>query len=375
MLGELLLPDRFEIKLRAALELHLGAAARDAGFLPSVEELRTTLQAAFWSSLIPDEGQNPRAIVNLRSPTSGPCTMAFAEPLPLSASTLAKLTTATDLSASSVCVGRAAAGLVILGIDTHLAASATIRMEIRGPARVAIKAADTTVGWLNGSDAELTDAGFDGKHLFFPVAQSGTHDDRLREARFLDIARAMLAHTRGGAVLVLAPGQSISPELCSDLELHYQLSTPFRGPRDADSAETATSAAITSAERGLSVKGYVMSVQANQISREQAIASLARTTAVDGAALVSSEGSLLAFGCKIRLSSAPRVTVRRPTSASSSSVSLAEFGGTRHQSAARFVGKHAGTRAIVSSQDGGLSVLSHAGVDQVDCLEQLEWML
>lgn len=375
MLGRLNLPDQFEVGLRSALELHLGRTDDGSGFLPSVDELRTTLQTVFWASLIPYESRNPRAILNLRSPTSGPCSMAFAEPLPLSAGTLAKLTTATDLSASSVCVGRSETGLVILGIDTHQAASATVRLEIRGPGRVAVKAAETTVAWLNGSDAELVDGAFHRQHLFCPASPTPTRDDLLREARFRDIARAMLEHARGGAVLVLAAGQTLSSDLRADLELHYELSAPFRGPRDADLAKTATSAAIKSEATGLSVSGYVLSVQANQVSREQAIGSLARTTAVDGAAVVSSEGSLLAFGCKIRLSNAPRVTVMRPTSARSSKLSLAEFGGTRHQSAARFIGKHAGTRAIVTSQDGGLSVLSHVALDEVACLEQLEWML
>lgn len=373
--AQFVLPEHFEVELRAAIKRQVALSPHGLRTLPSADDLRQTLQAAFWSSLLPEEGHNPRAMLNLRSPESGPCTIALAQPLPLSASTLAKLSTATDPTASSVCVGYGEAGLMILGIDTHLAASATVRVDIRGPARVVIKAADTTVAWLHGSEAELVDSSFHVRYLFCTAAYPGTNDDRLRETRFFDIARAMHEHARGGTLLILAPGQTASSDWRSDLELHYQLLAPFRGPHDADSAETATSAAITSAERGLSVKGYVMSVQANQTSREQAIAGLAQTTAVDGAALVSSEGSLLAFGCKIHLANAPSVAIARPTSASSSTVSLAEFGGTRHQSAARFVGRHPGSRAIVSSQEGKLSVLSHIRFDEVECLEHLEWML
>jgi hypothetical protein len=103
------------------------------------------------------------------------------------------------------------------------------------------------------------------------------------------------------------------------------------------------------------------------------LASVVRSTAIDGAALVSAEGALLAFGCKILLTNTPRIRLTRPTAAPPRHVELSDFGGTRHQSAARFVGQHAGSRAIVSSQDGMISILNHAGPDQVDCLEHAEW--
>jgi hypothetical protein len=74
------------------------------------------------------------------------------------------------------------------------------------------------------------------------------------------------------------------------------------------------------------------------------------------------------------LSNTPRIQRRRPTLAHATSVDLAEFGGTRHQSTARFVGKHKGSRAIVVSQDGKVSILSHVGPDEVHCLEHAEWI-
>jgi hypothetical protein len=98
-----------------------------------------------------------------------------------------------------------------------------------------------------------------------------------------------------------------------------------------------------------------------------------RTTALDGAAVVSCEGALLAFGCKVRLTNTPEIRRTRPTVAPTQQVKLTDFGGTRHQSAARFVGRHPGTRAIVCSQDGTVSILNHGGPDIVDCLEHAEW--
>jgi hypothetical protein len=119
----------------------------------------------------------------------------------------------------------------------------------------------------------------------------------------------------------------------------------------------------------------VARLRTNEISREQYITSLARTTVLDGATLVSNDGSPRALGCKIRLSNEVTITRRRPTSALPSVIELAEFGGTRHQSAARFVGNYPGTRAIVSSQDGNVSIVNHRRKDEVDCLEHAEWIL
>jgi hypothetical protein len=131
---------------------------------------------------------------------------------------------------------------------------------------------------------------------------------------------------------------------------------------------------LQAASSGKQAQTLLWRLRATERSHLQYLASVVRTTAIDGATLVSAEGALLAFGCKVLLANTPQIRRTRPTFAPSRQVELNDFGGTRHQSAARFVGWHPGSRAIVSSQDGTISILTHARFDHVDCLEHAEWM-
>jgi hypothetical protein len=130
---------------------------------------------------------------------------------------------------------------------------------------------------------------------------------------------------------------------------------------------------MQAATSGSAARSLFASLRAAELLHSQYTSGLARTTAVDGAAVVSAEGSLLAFGCKVLLQNTPAIRVRLPTQAPACEVPIAEFGGTRHQSAARFVATYAGSRAIVSSQDGKVSILNHLRLGEVDCLEHAEW--
>ncbi len=199
--------------------------------------------------------------------------------------------------------------------------------------------------------------------------------NEVREHRFLDIARAMHAHGHGGTLLILGTDEPTEAELERSLERHFGLARPFEGPPHADSEQASIHHALRHVTIAAEARELVLRVRTNEASREQYITALARTTVLDGATLVSNDGSARALGCKIRLSNEVSITRRRPTSASPSVIELAEFGGTRHQSAARFVGNYPGTRAIISSQDGNVSIVNHRSKDEVDCLEHAEWIL
>ncbi len=74
----------------------------------------------------------------------------------------------------------------------------------------------------------------------------------------------------------------------------------------------------------------------------RSLAFIGQLTAVDGAVIVNDEVKVLAFGAKIKplhaRKSPERLVVSEPAAGSvPEEVSLAEFGGTRHQSAAQFV--------------------------------------
>jgi hypothetical protein len=239
-----------------------------------------------------------------------------------------------------------------------------------------VKAADATVAFISANNAELIDLDVYARYFFvdgpFPAESNLDHD---RERRFFDIARAMHRNGHGGILLVLDSRASApSSTGLSSLETHYLLTTPFHGLRDIDAEETEIFNAIQVTKSGSEARGLFSRLRAAELLHLQYISSLACTTAVDGATVVSNDGSLLAFGCTVMLANTPSIRIRRPTTACASTIELTDFGGTRHQSAARYVGKYPGTRAIVLSQDGKVSLLNHAGVDQVDCLEHAEWI-
>jgi hypothetical protein len=89
---------------------------------------------------------------------------------------------------------------------------------------------------------------------------------------------------------------------------------------------------------------------------------------------------VMGFGAKIAVknSTPPRVCMFRPEPGSQRVVisPLEEIGGTRHQSAARFVDAHRDSVALVVSQDGHMSVLHwHNEIESVAVVRNAEWWL
>jgi hypothetical protein len=107
----------------------------------------------------------------------------------------------------------------------------------------------------------------------------------------------------------------------------------------------------------------------------RAVAALAR---VDGAIVMTKDLRVVGFGAKIavRSSTPPSVSMFRAEPGSQGIVisPLEEVGGTRHQSAARFVDAHRDSVALVVSQDGHMSVLHwNDEDDSVAVVRNAEW--
>ncbi len=104
-------------------------------------------------------------------------------------------------------------------------------------------------------------------------------------------------------------------------------------------------------------------------------------TAVDGAVIVNDDLKVLAFGAKIKpldTSKSPETLLVSESSVGSVplEVSLSEFGGTRHQSAAQFVFDQRQSVAFVASQDGLITLLTwHEGVGSVAAVRHIELTL
>jgi hypothetical protein len=85
-----------------------------------------------------------------------------------------------------------------------------------------------------------------------------------------------------------------------------------------------------------------------------------KLTAVDGALLMREDLAVLGFGAKLNCDPVDCVVRRLNAITREMRIDcpLAELGGTRHQSAARFVNQHRDCSAVVSSQDGRLTLIS-----------------
>jgi hypothetical protein len=95
----------------------------------------------------------------------------------------------------------------------------------------------------------------------------------------------------------------------------------------------------------------------------RAVDGIAGLTAVDGATLMTADYELLAFGAKIvRRRGSPQVgqvIVTEPIEGGSPVIEEpAQFGGTRHLSAAQFVHDQRDGVALVASQDGRFTVFA-----------------
>jgi hypothetical protein len=104
-------------------------------------------------------------------------------------------------------------------------------------------------------------------------------------------------------------------------------------------------------------------------------------TAVDGAVIVNDDLKVLAFGAKIKpldTRKSPETLVVSESSVGSVplEVSLSEFGGTRHQSAAQSVFDQRQAVAFVASQDGIITLLTwHEDVGSVAAVRHIELTL
>jgi hypothetical protein len=374
---EFRLPAGFERRMYDAIVDHIKPDMfDDVGYVPDAADLLRILQIAFWSSLLRDEGRTVNFVLNLRPGQAPSRIMPLDAPVEFTAQELAKISMATTPDASAIHVGPGPSGLKIWGIDTLFGNAASVRIAVHRPASIAVIAGNAPVALIFGSRGELIDLELYATYFFtdspFP---SEKYEDQDREHRFLDIAREMHGHGHGGTLLVLGrPSAEPAGAWRSSLEAHYLLSRPFDGLRQTDEEQTGLFDASRQATTADEAKEVFAHQRRSDLSRSQYVSGLARTTAVDGATVVSHEGALLAFGCKIGLSNEPTIRRRRPTVGPWVNVPLADLGGTRHQSAARFVGKHPGSRAIVASQDGRVSILNHRG-NHVECLEHVEWIL
>ncbi|MDQ2856385.1 MAG: hypothetical protein M3R68_08650, partial [Acidobacteriota bacterium] len=178
----------------------------------------------------------------------------------------------------------------------------------------------------------------------------------------VQLAVSMRAHGRGGSLLVVPQGSDIWRE--SILQpVSYAVSPAF--------SELAV------------LMRQEMKVREQSTWQEafiDAVDAIAGLTAVDGAALITDQYELLAFGAKIgRRDGGGRVEqviVTEPiVGGVPAVVAPLELGGTRHLSAAQFVQDQRGSLALVASQDGRFTVFAWSPCEELVHAHRVETLL
>lgn len=367
------LPDQFGARLHSAIIRHLRPDRFHVDYIPGPAELEEVLRVAVWASLQTDEGRHTAFTMSIRPERSPSNIISLSSSIPCDYNSLAKFSMATDPSKSAIHVGLVDGGLRIFGIDTLLGTSAPVRIEVRGPARIVVKSASATIAIVSDGDANLIDLRmYSGFLNVVPDSPSQSDEEFARERILKQLAMSMHAHGHGGTLLIQNPGADYG----SAIDPQYHLARGFGGLPEVEREIRTALEALRSAATEDHQHSARQQLQWAKLRRDRYIAAVGKTTAVDGAAIVTSDGTLIGFGAKITLTTTPRIYRRLPTENSDwEERVLAHFGGTRHQSAARFVAHSAENRAIVASQDGRLSILRHRPQGEVECLQHAEWLL
>lgn len=331
-----------------------------------LSQFQTFIETAFWASLQQEESRFHDFTLLLMPKEKMRRHYVFQQPVPFSVANVAKLAPALDPQANHVGVWVSEGGeLVMWGFapakDTGLTA-ATL-----DPGQLLVSFKEIGIEHftllLSGTKAEFVRRS---EFLSWLVPESKTESPRdvrrrheaevMRAADYRNISTFMRAHRHGGTLLIVkADGdwrRSLSDPITFAAEEAYdkiRLDTLLRD--ETMKQERESQVLYTESSR------FKLAIESGKKSLE----TIGRLTAIDGAAVMSYDLNVLAFGAKIKPKGEGkprRVLILEPfEERSPREIDLAVLGGMRHQSAAQFVFDQQDALAFVASQDGRLSVM------------------
>jgi hypothetical protein len=327
--------------------------------IPSVEQLSDLVQTTFWASLEREEGRPLRFTVNFMPPEPGSEELvAFDEPLPYQGRELTKLAPAVGEGRGTLFVAPfEREGLKIWGLGAR--ASAPVSVKAIDPGSIIVKFEKTNVAAVSRAEALL----IRDPHLtlnsviwsrFAPDRNEAVYDawaDARRNA-ILETVKRMRSLGHGGTLIVVPDGSQWQESIRTPIT--YSGSVSFNPFREAVRRlrELREKGGHTWADE---MYWWTTMVEASRV--------LSRLTAVDGATIVTYDLSVIGFGAKLQpargSAGPPEVLNIDPLDHDGwfGSMTLEQLGGTRHQSAARFVSEQKGAIAFVVSQDGEVTAI------------------
>jgi hypothetical protein len=344
---------------------------------PDGQAIESIIEAAFWASLRREEGYSPKISLAFVPPEQAGQPLRFERRLALTPGILARLAPAVERPGIHLGVWRDADELVIWG-TTRAIPKLCFVLEVIEPGLLVVKyrrgqgqSKYANVVVLKGDEIKVVDEEgtglLDCPALLTPLLGfGGSPSSATSEADSVNVlvqlAVSMRAHGRGGSLLVVPQGSETWRE--SILQpVSYSVDPPF--------AKLAELMREEAAARNQPVwqEAFLDTVEA-----------IAGLTAVDGAALISDQYEVLAFGAKIgRRDGGVRVEqviVTEPiVGGVASVVQPLELGGTRHLSAAQFVQDQRDAVALVASVDGLFTIFAWSPCEEKVHAHRVETLL
>jgi hypothetical protein len=348
-------------------------SAVHAASLPDAATLAALIDAAFWTSLRREEGYVPRISLAFLPPRQVGDSVSFANALSLEPRDLTKLAGAVERIGLHLGVWPQNGELSVWGITRSLPPFCVI-LEVILPGLLVVKQSPweesgkfINIAVLQGDEIKIIDP----QAAISPVFPTLLASLLRLESQFvtdsavnvlLQLAVSIRTHGRGGMLLVVPAEADMWTE--SILQpITYAVDPPFSGLADLMRKDAA---------------GKLGRRWEDALVR--AIDGIAGLTAVDGATLITADYRLLAFGAKIvrRVSSSQvaHVIVTEPIEGGKPViVEPAQFGGTRHLSAAQFVHDQRDAIALVASQDGRFTAFAWSPSAEMVHAHRIETLL
>ncbi len=374
----------------------------DGVLTPSFEELRNLTEVAFWASLRSDEERPTRVRIVLASPRlrlAGTDPIAFQEPVDFNQQFVAKLAHVVPAFGSLlVCRenDREDGRLKIwgfanlpysLGISAEIIAPGVVRMDIDCLRHYVVLRESSAYFLDGGGPVTLPDFLRRRMRKSLPTDDFVATQQAWRECLVLGaLARVILEHGHGGTILVVPEvngkwEQSLDPFLFKfarpDTAAQEWISQDLKyGLACGRAIECISSASLSEEEKNEITAALARPNR--QWQPQLAVHHIAPLANYDGAIVLTNKLEILGFGAKIASSSTDPLQVCRfnpvPGPQKLCPCKLEELGGTRHQSAARFVAENREAVSVVVSQDGHITILYWN--DEHECIfaaQNAEW--
>lgn len=343
---------------------------------PDAAAVEAIIDAAFWASLRREEGYSPKISLAFLPPEQAGQPLTFERRFPLAPPILSRLAPAVERPGIHLGVWRAAdesSDLRIWGTTRSIPRLCFV-LEVIEPGLLVIKyrrgqeqSKYVNVAVLKGDQIKMVDeAGSrlpDCPELVTSLLAFGAQTSNSSSVNVLvQLSVSMRAHGRGGSLLVVPQGSSdwrrsiLQP-------VSYLVTPPFSVLADLMRRDP---------------------IEKNQPVWQEAfvdtVDAIAGLTAVDGAALISDQYDLLAFGAKIGRrddgAQVEQVIVTEPiVNGIARVVHPLELGGTRHLSAAQFVQDQPDCVALVASVDGHFTIFAWSPCEHMVHAHRVETLL